>query len=220
MTAIPLDSISLDPSGPARHSVIWLHGLGADGHDFEPIVPELGLADRLGIRFVFPHAPHRPVTINGGYVMRAWYDIAEPEIDRKPDLAGILASTAAVTALVEREIAGGIAPSRMLLAGFSQGGVIALEAAARFREPLAGIVALSTYVADAEAYPAASQELPVFMGHGRFDDIVPHALGVRSRDCLIAKGYRVSWKDYPMPHSVCGEEIADLARWMAGVLKD
>lgn len=218
MTAIPLDTLCLDPALPARHSVIWLHGLGADGHDFEPIVPQLGLAERLGIRFVFPHAPYRPVTINGGYVMRAWYDIVTPEIDRKPDLAGILASTAAVTALLEQEIARGIAPSRMLLAGFSQGGVIALEAAARFREPLAGIMALSTYLADPVNFPATRSAMPVFVGHGQFDDIVPPALGERSRDSLTAKGYRVTWKDYPMPHSVCAEEIGDIARWMAGVL--
>ncbi|NJD08131.1 MAG: carboxylesterase [Methylococcaceae bacterium] len=217
MTTNPLDVICLDPSTPARRSVIWLHGLGADGHDFEPLVPELGLVDRLAVRFVFPHAPYRPITINGGYVMRGWYDIAAAEIDRKPDLAGILASAAAVTALLEQEIARGIPPERIVVAGFSQGGLIALEVGGRFREPLAGVIALSTYLADASAFPEARQELPVFIGHGRFDDIVPLRLGELSRDSLPGKGYRVTWRDYPMPHSVCAEEIADIAHWMEGV---
>jgi phospholipase/carboxylesterase len=214
-----LQFIEVNPGQPVSRTVIWLHGLGADGRDFEPVVPELGLPAEWGVRFVFPHAPYRPVTINGGYVMRAWYDVRSQEIDRLADLEGIRASAAAVSLLVEQEIASGLPASDIVLAGFSQGGVIALEVGARFRQPLGGVVALSTYLSDAPTFPVAtSSSPPVFMAHGRQDDIVPFVLGVRSRQELEGKGYRVTWRDYAMPHSVCAEEVNDIGGWLREVL--
>ncbi|WP_139558761.1 alpha/beta hydrolase [Methylotetracoccus oryzae] len=214
MTAELLDCLTVESGAPPAASVIWLHGLGADAHDFEPIVQELPLS-RLGpTRFVFPNAPHRPVTINGGYVMRAWYDIAGADLGRSVDVAGVEASCREVARLVEREVAAGVAPERIILAGFSQGGVIALETAARYPARLAGVIALSTYLAQPDQLPLANAALPVFMGHGTEDPIVPFALGQNSRATLESRGYSVAWHSYPMPHSVCAREIADIGAWL------
>ena len=219
MNAAALPAIEINPAPPVKASVIWLHGLGADGHDFVPIVEQLELPDELGVRFVFPHAPERPVTINRGYVMRAWYDIVSMEMDNHADLAGIEDSVAAVNALIEKEIRLGIPAPRIVLAGFSQGGVIALEAAARYPQPLAGVLALSTYVATGQNYPAAAHPFPIFMAHGTFDNVVPYALGLNSRRILENKGYRITWREYSMLHSVCNEEIGDISRWLDDILQ-
>ena len=207
-----------DPAG----TVIWLHGLGADGWDFVPIVRELPLPEEMALRFIFPHAPVRPVTINNGMEMRAWYDIAMNEISRLPDERGIRASQKAVDALIAREAARGVPAARIVLAGFSQGGAIALQAGLRYRETLAGIVALSSYLAlddslDAEA-SAANKQTPIFMGHGTQDQVVPLQLAERSRAALAQRGYRLEWQTWPMPHSVCGEEVEAIAAFLLRVL--
>ena len=219
MNTTNLPAIEINPATSSKASVIWLHGLGADGHDFAPIVEQLGLPAEFGVRFVFPHAPERPVTINRGYVMRAWYDIISMEMDNHADLAGIEESVAAVNALVDKEMQRGVPASKIILAGFSQGGVIALEAAARYPQPLAGVLALSTYLATGQGYPRADYPLPIFMAHGTFDNVVPYTLGVSSRRILESKGYSVTWREYSMLHSVCNEEIADISRWLKDILQ-
>jgi phospholipase/carboxylesterase len=213
-----LSCVEINPVDEIKASVVWLHGLGADGHDFEPIVPQLRLPPELGVRFVFPHAPHRPVTINGGYVMRAWYDILTSDLSERVDEEGMRESARAVASLIEREKAAGLAPSRIILAGFSQGGVIALEVATRYPERLGGVIALSSYVPAPDRVPVAGQPLPVFMGHGTQDPIVPFSLGLRSRRLLESRGYAVEWHDYAMPHCVCAEEIGAIRTWLVGRL--
>lgn len=199
-----------------------MHGLGADGHDFEPIVPELQLS--LPVRYVFPHAPQRAVTVNGGYIMRAWYDIAAFNLTRGEDAAGIRASAAQVEALIAREIQRGVPARRIVLAGFSQGGAMALHAGLRHRERLAGILALSTYLPLADTLSAeaaeANRAVPIFMGHGNDDTVVapPHALVSRRK--LEAAGYAVEWHEYAMAHAVCPEEIADVRAWLGRVLAE
>ncbi|MCZ7563645.1 MAG: alpha/beta hydrolase [Burkholderiales bacterium] len=216
-----LDAIEIETGPEAQASVIWLHGLGADGSDFEPIVGELALPARP-IRFVFPHAPTRPVTINGGMVMRAWYDILGNDVARREDAAGVRASQRGIEALIARERERGTAAGRIVLAGFSQGGAIALQTALRHPERLAGIMALSTYVPIADSLTAeahaANRATPIFMAHGVHDPIVPVALGRRSRDLLASLGYAVEWREYPMPHAVCAEEIVDIGAWLRSVL--
>lgn len=214
-----LDAIVIETATAPTAAIIWMHGLGADGHDFEPIVPELGLPGSAALRFVFPHAPIQPVTINGGVRMRAWYDVTG---DGRQDAAGIRASQARVEALIGRERARGIASRAIVLAGFSQGGAIALQTALRHGERLAGVLALSTYLPlpdtmEQEASPA-NRDAPIFMAHGRQDPVIPLSWSTRSRDKLAALGYAVEWHDYPMPHSVCTEEIADITRWLRRVL--
>jgi phospholipase/carboxylesterase len=216
----PLETIDIETGREPRAAVIWLHGLGADGHDFEPIVPELGMpAAAPGVRFVFPHAPLQPVTINGGAVMRAWYDVTG---DGRQDTAGIRASQVRLEELIARERARGVAASSIVLAGFSQGGAIALQAGLRHPERLAGILALSTYLPlpDTLAQEAseANRDLPIFMAHGTQDPLTPLSWAKRSRDQLAALGYTVEWREYPMPHSVCAEEIEDVGRWLRAVL--
>ncbi|MBI2754192.1 MAG: alpha/beta fold hydrolase [Betaproteobacteria bacterium] len=221
MTIQPLQTVEVESGARPDSAIVWLHGLGADGHDFEPVVPELRLPGRLAVRFVFPHAPVRPVTINAGMRMRAWYDILQlgggPE-----DEAGIRASQGLLEALLEREASRGIAPRRIVLAGFSQGGAIALQTGLRYRERLAGILALSTYLPLAGALAAersdANCPVPIFQAHGRFDDLIPIERAARSRDALQALGYPVEWHEYPMPHSVCAQEIEDISAWLTGVL--
>lgn len=214
-----LPAIEIETGDNPRHAVIWLHGLGADGSDFVPVVPELGLNDLPGIRFVFPHAPSIPVTCNGGYVMPAWYDIISLEPDsRRVDEAGILHSREALRALIARENQRGIPAERIFLAGFSQGGAVAYTTALTHPEKLAGLIALSTYlptpqIVNAEA-SAANRDLPIFAAHGTADDIVSPVLGLAARDFLIRNGYRPEWHEYPMPHSVCIEEIVDIGRWL------
>ena len=203
-------------------AVIWLHGLGADGHDFEPVVPELRLPDALPLRFVFPHAPVRPVTLNGGMAMRAWSDIYSLDRSGRHDEAGIRESAAILAALVEREHARGMPYERIVVAGFSQGGAIAMHMALRFPQPLAGLLALSTWMPLAEdlddevqkADRRQSTDLPVFLAHGSFDPMLPVAMGYESRERLSALGFGVEWHEYPMMHAVCAEEIADIRRWL------
>lgn len=212
MTDFEIDAVELNPDSPANASVIWLHGLGANGHDFEPIVPHLNLPDDLNVRFVFPHAPEQPVTINGGYVMRAWYDILDQSIDKTIDLAGVEASCHIVTQLIVREIERGIPSSKIILAGFSQGGVIALETGLRHQPSVAGIIALSTYLANKDKVPSGN--LPIFIGHGSFDPIVPYSLGQKTRDILQHHGYSVEWHSYHMEHAVNMEEIVAIGKWI------
>ncbi|MBZ0072229.1 MAG: alpha/beta fold hydrolase [Thiohalobacteraceae bacterium] len=216
-----LESLIIEPPTAATASVIWLHGLGADGHDFEPLVPELGQLER-GVRFVLPHAPHRPVTINAGHVMRAWYDIRGTDIAADTDAAGIRASSAAVGELIATEVARGVPPERIVLAGFSQGGAVALQAGLTGALPLAGILALSTYVplpgALATDLTGAGRGIPIFMAHGHDDPVVPFALGAASRDHLVALGCRVAFHAYRMPHTLCAEELTDIRAWLDGRL--
>lgn len=211
-----LDAIEVTTQDAPRLAVLWLHGLGADGSDFEPIVPELRLG--LPVRFVFPHAPVRPVTINGGLEMRAWYDILGFDRRAKEDAAGIRASAAAVTELVEREIDRGMPSERIVLAGFSQGGAIALHTALRSPKPLAGALALSTYLPLAATLAsersAANASIPVFMAHGIDDPVLPLELAETSRRALEALGYAVDWHAYPMAHSVCMEEVRAIGAWL------
>jgi len=217
MTA-PLETIELETGPRPAASVIWLHGLGADGHDFEPIVPELDLPPTPAVRFVFPHAPTMPVAINGGMVMRAWYDVYGLDGARREDEAGIRASQARVEALLAREKARGVSAARIVLAGFSQGGAVALQTGLRHAERLAGVLALSTYLPLAATLPAeasvANRDVPIFMAHGIHDPVIPIDRAIRSRDRLTEIGYAVEWREYPMPHSVCGEEIADVSVWL------
>lgn len=214
-----LDAIEIETTANPAWAVIWLHGLGADGSDFVPVVPELGLARTPGVRFVFPHAPAIPVTCNGGYVMPAWYDIISLDsTSRRVDEAGIVHSRAAIRRLIERENQRGIASSHIFLAGFSQGGAVAYTTALTHPEPLAGLIALSTYlpVADLVAREAspANRAIPVFAAHGSQDDVVAPALGRQARDFLGSQGYAVAWHEYAMPHTVCLEEIQAIGAWL------
>ena len=213
-----LDCVVLEPGRPAEAAVIWMHGLGASGHDFPPVVAELGLPEDSGVRFVFPHAPSIPVTINQGHVMPAWYDILSMENGRQVDEAGVRRSADQVERLVQRERDLGIAPESILLAGFSQGGAIALHLGLRYPERLAGLLLLSTYLAcdgnlDEERH-AANQDIPIFQAHGTEDPMVPHELGVAARERLMRLGYGVNWHEYRMQHHVIPEEIADVGRWL------
>lgn len=213
-----LDCVEIESPAPADACVIWLHGLGADGNDFVPIVPELNLGASHSVRFVFPNAPSRPVTVNNGMSMPAWYDIKGIDIADKQDAEGIAATADAINALIQREIEAGIEPERIVLAGFSQGGAIALHVGLRQSRPLAGIMALSTYLPlhdrlAREAQPA-SQNVAIFMAHGTEDPVVPISLGQASREQLEAAGYQVAWHEYPMAHQVCLPEIATIGRWL------
>jgi len=206
-------------TGPEpRHAVIWLHGLGADGHDFVPIVPHLRSAAARPVRFIFPHAPVRPVTVNGGMAMRAWYDILGLQIDRDQDQAGIRASLAQVDALIDDQIAAGMPSAHIILAGFSQGGAIALRCGLARQRPLGGIMVLSAYLLDADSLEhwsaPASAQVPIFIGHGSEDPIVPVGLGQASARRLQQAGHAVEWRTWPMPHSVCPEEIAAIDQWL------
>jgi phospholipase/carboxylesterase len=213
-----LPAIEIETRPNPTCAVIWLHGLGADGNDFVSIVPELGLPPEVGVRFIFPHAPRRPITINGGYVMRGWYDIEALDGNRRADEAGILESAAAVRKLIERENERGIPTSCIVLAGFSQGGAMAYTVGLSHAESLAGIVALSAYIpapALLEAnLAAANRSTPLFAAHGTEDDILPVALGEQARATLAKLGFTIEWHTYPMPHSVCLPEIVALGAWL------
>jgi phospholipase/carboxylesterase len=215
MSAI-LPHITIESGKQPQHSIIWLHGLGADGQDFVPVAGELQLP--VAVRYIFPHAPQRPVTINGGLVMRAWYDIASQSMDAQQDAAGIRASQIAVEALIAQEMARGISPGNMFLAGFSQGGAIALHTALRQTAPLGGVLALSTYLPLADSarreVSESSRATPIFMAHGRNDPVIPRILGANSRDALLEFGYAVEWHEYAMQHSVCEEELRDIGAWL------
>ena len=217
-----LESIEIETAPNPDAAVVWMHGLGADGHDFEPIVPELGLPATTRIRFVFPNAPLRPVTINQGHVMRAWYDIRALAGVRREDEAGVRQSARQIEALIARERQRGIAPGRLVLAGFSQGGAIALHVGLRYPDRLAGILALSCYLPlastlDTEQAPA-NRDVPIFWAHGLHDPMLPLAMAAQGREQIAALGYQIEWHQYPIPHSVSAEEIADVARWLERVL--
>lgn len=216
------DEVTLEPAAPAVATVVWLHGLGADGRDFVPIVEELRLPDSVPVRFVFPHAPFRPVTVNAGYVMRAWYDIKSFTPEGRADVAGLAESVARVKGYLRAENERGVPSSRTVLAGFSQGGAVALTAGLRRPERLAGLLALSTYLPFPERLAAerstANADLPILMCHGRLDPVVHLTMGMEARDVLRAHGYTVDWHDYPMQHEVCAAEVAEIGRWLSGVL--
>lgn len=218
-----LDTVEIQTGREPSASVVWLHGLGADGHDFEPVVPELGWPGAPDIRYVFPHAPVRPVTINGGMPMRAWYDILSLTSARGNDREGIVDSVNAVAGLVRREIDRGIPSQRIILAGFSQGGAIALQLALRFPEPLAGVIALSSYLLFDDRLESqqhqANAALAAFVAHGSNDPVVPFALGEKAARTLEALGHPVEWHSYPMAHAVCPEEIEHIAAWMRARLE-
>ncbi|MBC7780307.1 MAG: dienelactone hydrolase family protein [Proteobacteria bacterium] len=219
-----LDTLDVDTGPAPAAAVIWLHGLGADGRDFEPMVPELRLPPTLAVRFVFPHAPMQAVTINNGHVMRAWYDVAFGDLEgrsRKPDEGGVRASIARIEQLIARETARGIDASRIAIAGFSQGGAIALATGLRHAQPLAGIMALSTYLPLAESLAdeasAANRGIPIFFAHGSADPVIPIEMARASVARLTALHYAVQWHEYPMAHSVHPREIADIRDWLVGV---
>lgn len=218
-TAECLPAVELEPEGSAEFAVIWLHGLGANGHDFPPIVPELGLDPKLPVRWVFPHAPAIPVTVNGGMVMPAWYDIIGMDSSSPQDEAGIRLSSARLVQLIERENARGVPCERIVLAGFSQGGAIATHTALRHPEPLGGLVALSTYAVLADTLEAerhaANAKLPVFQAHGTSDPMVIFERGEALRDLLRGLGHEVEWHEYGMVHQVCLEEVVALGAWFA-----
>ena len=221
-----LDAIEIETAKNPSASVIWMHGLGADGNDFVPIVNELELDGTPAIRFVFPHAPMRPVTINNGSVMRAWYDVSFGDLEGQSRLAderGVRESQAHITALIEREARRGVAAQDIVLAGFSQGGAIALQTGLRHPQKLAGVMALSAYLPLAESLlqeaAPANKTTPIFMAHGTYDPVVPLMMGAGSMTLLTGLGYAVEWRQYPMPHSVCPEEIQDIGAWLQKILK-
>jgi phospholipase/carboxylesterase len=225
MTTDLLESLEIETASNPTAAVIWMHGLGADGNDFAPIVPELDLGDTARVRFVFPHAPMMPISINNGYVMRAWYDVIPGNLEgysRVTDERGIRASQAAVEKLIARERSRGIASTSILLAGFSQGGAIALHTGLRYAEKLAGIMALSTYLPLAEKVAndvtSANKDVPIFFAHGSQDAVIPLAMAAASRDKLTELGYAVEWHEYRMQHSVCAEEVAHISAWLRGIL--
>jgi len=216
-----LPHITLDTAPAPHHSIIWLHGLGADGEDFVPVAEEMNLP--VAVRYIFPHAPEQPVTINGGYIMRSWYDIVANDIGSKQDAAGVRDSQAEIEKLIAREKARGILPTNIFLAGFSQGGAVALHTGLRHTERLGGILALSTYLplpdTLKEEASSAAKNTPIFMAHGRNDPIAPYTLGRSSEEILLRQGYQVEWHEYAMPHSVCQEEIRDIEAWLTQRLK-
>jgi phospholipase/carboxylesterase len=222
MTSSTLETIQVDTGPNPTISVIWLHGLGASGDDFVPIVRELDLAGLPAIRFIFPHAPTMPVTVNNGYVMRAWYDIVGADLSRREDEAGLRASQVMVEQLIAQEQARGVPAERIVLAGFSQGCAMTLQTGLRHPEKLAGLLCLSGYLpihttVAAERHPA-NQQTPIFLAHGRTDQVIPIARAEQSRDMLKSLGYPVEWHEYMMPHSVCQDEVEDIGAWMRRVL--
>ena len=218
-----IEHIELNTGAAPKGSVIWMHGLGADCWDFVPVVKELALPAELPLRFIFPQAPSRPISINNGQVMPGWYDISMAELQRKPDEAGVRASQAAINQLIEREIVRGIAAEKIVLAGFSQGGAIALQTGLRYREALGGIMALSTYLTLEDSLAAeatvANANIPILMAHGTQDPLIPLSLAQSSRAKMQASGYKIEWREYSMPHSVCMEEIQDIGVWLQARFK-
>ncbi len=223
MTSSLLDTIELESAPNPTVAVIWMHGLGADGNDFVPIVKELNLHGCPAIRFVFPHAATMPVTINGGYVMRAWYDILGTDIAKREDEAGLRLSQRSIEQLIEREKERGIPANRIILAGFSQGCAMALQVGLRYPEKLAGLLCLSGYVPLRDVLTnerhSANHHTPIFLAHGRADPVIPLQRAEQSRDLLLELGYSIEWHEYMMQHSVCEEEIGDMSTWLQKVLK-
>lgn len=215
-----LPAVEVETGPEVDASVIWLHGLGANGHDFEPIIPELGLPESAAIRFIFPHAPSLPVTVNGGMVMPAWYDIIDMTMEREVDEAQLLKSAAATSDLIDRERERGISNERIVIAGFSQGGAVAYQSALTYPEPLAGLLALSTYLATAGSIEPskANQSIPIMVCHGKMDMVVPEFLGHKAVETLKAMQYQPEFKTYIMQHGVCPEEITDIGDWLRTVL--
>jgi phospholipase/carboxylesterase len=221
-----LETIELETGTNPTAAVIWMHGLGADGNDFVPIVNELDLAGAPAIRFVFPHAPKMAVTINNGYVMRAWYDVAFGDLEgktKRADEQGVRHSQTQIGDLIAREVARKIPSKNIVLTGFSQGGAIALQTALRYPDTLAGVMALSCYLPCSDSFAAeataANAKIPVFVAHGTQDPVVPYAMGKSTRDLLVKSGYAVAWHEYPMQHSVCLEEVRDIGTWLTQVLR-
>jgi phospholipase/carboxylesterase len=216
--SIMIEHLTLTTGSNPKGTVIWMHGLGADCWDFVPIVKELGIAGDIPLKFIFPQAPNRPITINGGHMMPGWYDISMAELERKPDEKGVRESQRAIDELIATEIAQGVASDKIILAGFSQGGAIALQAGLRQTRPLAGILALSTYLTLNDSLGAeksiANANIPILMAHGTQDPIVPLSLARTSKAQLESHGYRVEWREYPMQHAVCGDEIEEIAAWI------
>jgi len=219
----PLDFIEVNPRSKPAATVIWLHGLGVDGHDFEPIVPELQLPDSLPVRFVFPHAPKRAVTINFNMIMPAWFDILDIAGPHKVNVADILESSQQLADLIQAETRRGLPPDRIILAGFSQGGTIALHTGLRYDKKLAGIMALSTYLPTvdqlADERSEANRDIPIFMAHGTGDPLIRIENAVRIRKSLDRLGYPIRWQEYPVEHTVCQEEIQDIRAWMLDILE-
>jgi phospholipase/carboxylesterase len=215
-----LPAIEYETRENPDYSVIWLHGLGADGNDFAPIVPELSIPSDKGVRFIFPHAPQIPVTVNGGMVMPAWYDILEMKIDRKVDIEGLLGSVEAILALVNRELERGIKSRSIILAGFSQGGAVVYHAALSYGKPLGGILAMSTYFATSGqiSYHDANHDIPIEIQHGLHDPVVPEELGREAKASLEKQGYQPTYRTYPMEHNVCPQQIKDISEWLGQVL--
>jgi len=215
-----LPAIEMETQAQPDAAVIWLHGLGADGNDFAPIVPELGLSEEFKIRFVFPHAPEIPVTVNGGYVMPAWYDILEMQIDRRVDVEQLMVSAKAISALIERELERGISSQRILLAGFSQGGAVAYQVSLSYPKPLGGLLAMSTYFAtgDRIVTDSANDKLSIEIHHGLYDPVVPEELGRKAVQRLEELGYKPRYKTYPMEHGVCPEQLKDISQWIRSQL--
>ena len=220
MKLLPAIEIESPNGAVVNASIIWLHGLGADGSDFAPLVPQLGLPDSFGIRFIFPNAPSIPVSINNGFVMPAWYDIKEMDIDRHVDEEQLKQSAAGVHALIDREIERGVDSSRIIVAGFSQGGAVSYEAGLTYSKPLAGIMALSTYFATATSIKVnpVQNRMPILICHGSMDPVVSEALGLKSAATLKNLGLVPEYNSYPMEHSLCPQQIVDIAAWMSRIL--
>lgn len=215
-----LPAIEMETKNNPDNSVIWLHGLGADGNDFAPIVPELRIPVELGIRFIFPHAPAISVTVNGGFVMPAWYDILEMDIDRKVDIHGLLQSAAQIKGFVDQEIERGIKSDKIIIAGFSQGGAVAYQVALSYEKPLAGLLTMSTYFATKDVIKPSeiNKNIPIEIHHGSHDPVVPELLGQAAAKDLTDLGYKVNYQTYPMEHSVCPEQIGDISHWLQSIL--
>ena len=223
MSVKPLDAITVEPNVAATSCVIWLHGLGDSGAGFAPVVPVLGLPSNHSIRFIFPHAPEQAVTINGGYIMRAWYDIKSMDLHDRADLAGVHASEKQIAELILRQIAAGIPSERIILAGFSQGGVMSLFTGLRFEQPLAGIMALSCYLPGGDKLPdnlsGTNLTTPILQHHGEQDDVVPLFAGKMAHDALLQQGYNTTWKSYSMPHSVLPTQLQEIGQWIMAQLR-
>ncbi|WP_042152814.1 MULTISPECIES: alpha/beta hydrolase [unclassified Pseudoalteromonas] len=211
-----LKSVICEPQGQHKATVIWLHGLGDSGDGFAPIVPQLEIPNEIGVKFIFPHAPIRAVTINNGIEMRAWYDIVSFDLDKRADEIGVRESSAQVAEIIEQEMAQGIEANKIILAGFSQGGVIALHLAPRLKHKLAGVMALSTYMCAPQKFndEAIQKDLTVLMAHGSQDEVVPMFAGKQALDVMQSAGLEVTWHDYPMGHQVCGEEVMVIRNWL------